>query len=169
MSTVTKPIMLDETGQDIAGYLGTIAQNVGFLKGDPGQDGLTTSVTVNGETITQVGGNINIGTVIRQHQDISGKLDKPTLKTSMDSVATANTQYYLGVQTAVNIVLPSNAETGQQISAVWYNGATAATLSITGTMLDCDYAPSANSRSEINALWDGTYWAVVTNEQAVTA
>ena len=35
-----------------------------------------TSVTVNGETIQQTDGNIDIGTVLRTHQDISGKLDK---------------------------------------------------------------------------------------------
>ena len=42
-----------------------------------------------------------------------------------------------------------------------------ATLSITGTMLDFDFVPSANTRSEINALWDGRYWAVLGNEIAV--
>ena len=100
--------------------------------------------------------------------ELDAKADKPTIKTAMDSVAAVNTQYFLGTQSAVSIVLPSNAEVGSQLSAVWYNGATAATLSVTGTVLTVDYTPSANSRSEINALWDGTYWAVVTNEQAVT-
>ena len=155
-------------------------------QGPKGDDGLTTSVTVNGETFTQSGGNINLGTVLRSHQSLSAyrtsaaqdvidatKADKPTIKTTMDAVATVNTQYFLGTQSAVSITLPSNAAVGSQISAVWYNGATAATLTIQGStgapVLDHGYSPSANSRSEINALWDGTYWAVVTNEQAVTA
>ena len=99
--------------------------------------------------------------------EFDGKADKPIIKTTMDSVAVAGAQYYLGEQSEVSIVLPSDASVGDQITAVWYNGATAATFSITGTMLDVDYTPSASSRSEINALWDGTYWAVVTNEQAV--
>lgn len=110
-----------------------------------------------------------LGYTPADEDELDAKADKPVIKTVMDSVATVNTQYYLGTQSAVSIALPSNAAAGDQITAVWYNGATAATLSITGTMLDCDYAPSANSRSEINALWDGTYWAVVTNEQAVTS
>ena len=97
------------------------------------------------------------------------KADKPTIKSTMDAVAVANTQYFLGTQSAVSIVLPTNAAQGEQISVVWYNGATAATLSVTGTVLTVDYAPTANSRSEVNAMWDGTYWCVVTNEQAVTA
>lgn len=99
----------------------------------------------------------------------TAKMDRYSIKPVMDSVATPHTQYYLGEQTAVEIVLPDTAEVGQIISVSWYNGITAATLSITGTMLDFDFAPSANARSEINALWDGTYWAVIGNEMAVVA
>ena len=98
---------------------------------------------------------------------VSEKMDSYTIKTVMDSVATPHTQYYLGNQTAVDIVLPDTADAGQIITVCWYNGETAATLSITGTMLDFDYTPGANSRSEINALWDGLNWAVLGNEMAV--
>ena len=98
---------------------------------------------------------------------IAAKMDSYTVKTVMDSVATPHTQYYLGNQTAVDIVLPDTSNVGQIIMVCWYNGDTAATLSITGTMLSFDYTPSANTRSEINALWDGTYWAVLGNEMAV--
>ena len=98
---------------------------------------------------------------------IAAKMDSYTIKTVMDSVATPHTQYYLGNQTTVDIVLPDSADVGQIIMVCWYNGDTAATLSITGTMLSFDYTPSANTRSEINALWDGTYWAVLGNKMAV--
>ena len=98
---------------------------------------------------------------------IAAKMDSYTIKTAMDSVATPHTQYYLGNQTTVDIVLPDSANVGQIITVCWYNGDTAATLSITGTMLSFDYTPSANTRSEINALWDGTYWSVLGNEMAV--
>ena len=98
---------------------------------------------------------------------IAAKMDSYAIKTVMDSVATPHTQYYLGSQTTVDIVLPDTADVGQIIMVCWYNGDTAATLSITGTMLSFDYTPSANTRSEINALWDGTYWAVLGNEMAV--
>ena len=98
---------------------------------------------------------------------IAAKMDSYTIKTVMDSVATPHTQYYLGNQTAVDIVLPDTANVGQIIAVCWYNGDTAATLSITGTMLSFDYTPSANTRSEINALWDGVYWAVLGTEMAV--
>ena len=98
---------------------------------------------------------------------LAKKQDKPDIRTALDNVAVAGAQYYLGEQTEVHIVLPDDADVGQIVLVSWYNGDTAATLSITGTMLSFDYTPSANTRSEINALWDGTYWAVLGNEIAV--
>lgn len=98
---------------------------------------------------------------------LAKKQDKPSIRTALDDVAVAGAQYYLGEQTEVSIVLPADADVGQIVLVSWYNGDTAATLSITGTMLSFDYTPSANTRSEINALWDGRYWAVLGNEIAV--
>ena len=101
-----------------------------------------------------------------EKQKAWGKLAmiKPEL---FDGIAIAGAQYYLGERKTVSIVLPDNAGIGQMITVCWYNGDTAATLSITGTMLEFDFTPSANTRSEINALWDGRYWAVLGNEIAV--
>ena len=98
---------------------------------------------------------------------LAKKQDKPDIRTALDDVAVAGAQYYLGDQTDVSIVLPADADVGQIVLVSWYNGDTAATLSITGTMLDFDFVPSANTRSEINALWDGRYWAVLGNKIAV--
>ena len=101
--------------------------------------------------------------------DIVNELNNrfPSIKTVMDEVAVASTQYYLGEVTELNITLPEDAEIGQEIIVSWYNGETASTLAIDGTMLEFDYIPSANSRSEISCLWDGRYWAVIGNEMAV--
>lgn len=98
---------------------------------------------------------------------LAKKQDKPDIRAALDDVSIAGAQYYLGVQTDIAIVLPDDAAVGQMVLVSWYNGDTAATLSITGTMLDFDFTPSANTRSEINALWDGRYWAVLGNEMAV--
>lgn len=46
-------------------------QGIQGVKGDKGDDGLTTSVTVNGETFTQSSGDINLGTLLRQHQSLA--------------------------------------------------------------------------------------------------
>ena len=150
------------------------------LRGEPGADGHTPEYGVDYGTPEQISGIAQSASEILQPDinqikddianvqlAVSEKMDSYTIKTVMDSVATPHTQYYLGNQAAVDIVFPDTANAGQIITVCWYNGETAATLSITGTMLDFDFTPSANTRSEINALWDGTYWAVLGNKMAV--
>ena len=90
-----------------------------------------------------------------------------SIKTAMDDIAVAGAIYLLGEQSEVFITLPEDALPGQTVSVSWYNGDTAATFILAGNTLDFDFTPSANSRSEINALWDGTYWAVLGNELAL--
>ena len=153
------------------------AKASGEFDGAPGADGHTPEYGVDYGTPDQIAGISNQAAEILQPEvnqlknDLTdlqtAKMERYTIKTVMDSVATPHTQYYLGNKTAVDIVLPDSADVGQIIMVCWYNGDTAATLSITGTMLSFDYTPSANTRSEINALWDGTYWAVLGNEIAV--
>lgn len=150
------------------------------LRGEPGADGHTPEYGVDYGTPEQISGIAQSASEILQPDinqikddianvqlAVSEKMDSYTIKTVMDSVATPHTQYYLGEKSTVSIVLPDAAAVGQMVLVGWYNGDTAATLSITGTMLDFDFAPSANTRSEINALWDGRYWAVLGNEIAV--
>ena len=90
-----------------------------------------------------------------------------SIKTVMDEIAVAGVNYFLGEVTELNITLPNDALMGQEITVSWYNSETPSTLVIDGTMLEFDYTPSANSRSEISCLWDGRYWAVIGNEMAV--
>ena len=153
------------------------AKASGEFDGAPGADGHTPEYGVDYGTPEQIAGISNQAAEILRPEvnqlknDLTdlqtAKMERYTIKIVMDSVATPHTQYYLGNQTTVDIVLPDSADVGQIIMVCWYNGDTAATLSITGTMLSFDYTPSANTRSEINALWDGTYWAVLGNEIAV--
>lgn len=90
-----------------------------------------------------------------------------SIKTEMDNIAVAGTQYYLTEQTELTITLPDDALSGQEITVVWYNGNSAVNLSIDGNILDFDYVPNPNTRSELSCLWDGTYWCLICNEQSV--
>ena len=90
-----------------------------------------------------------------------------SIKTTMDEVTVAGARYLLGYQTEVTVVLPDDALTGQEVTVAFYNGETPATLSIMGNTLDFDFAPTANTRSEISALWDGTCWSVIGMSQNV--
>lgn len=99
--------------------------------------------------------------------DEDGALKAYIVKSTMDSVSVAGAQYYLGAQSAVSITLPSSAEVGQQISVVFYSGETATTLSVDGYIIGDVPTPDTNQRVEVNLLWDGSYWAIVSNVLAV--
>ena len=66
-----------------------------------------------------------------------------SIKSTMDSVAVAGAQYYLGVQSAVSIIMPTDAELGQEIKVFFKSGSTAATL--TCDLDGFDYTPKANT------------------------
>lgn len=110
-------------------------------------------------------------TTASQARDNLGVAEKPAVKTTMDSIATVNTQYYLGTQSAVTISLPTSADTGDLITCVFYSGATATVLTFTGATnrIGDGVVPSDNERVELNILYDGVNWAIVSNQQAVSA
>ena len=144
-------------GPSKAGMPAVAAPAIPLPSGGSGSVAIDSTLTVSGQAADAKA----VGDALAKKQD------KPDIRTALDDVAVAGAQYYLGEQTDVSIVLPADADVGQIVLVSWYNGDTAATLSITGTMLDFDFVPSANTRSEINALWDGTYWAVLGNDMAV--
>lgn len=99
----------------------------------------------------------------------AAEAQKVVVKTEADDVAEAGTQYYLGTQSTVSIVLPQQAEAGDLITCVFYSGATAATLSVTGAFVGALIVPKANERIELNMLYDGENWAIVSNAMGVSA
>ena len=72
--------------------------------------------------------------------------------------------YCLGTIEALSIILPDNANVGEEIAVIWYNAGIPCQLAIEGNTLPFTYSPNANTRSEINALFDGTKWSVLWSE-----
>lgn len=70
-----------------------------------------------------------------------------SIKTSMDDVAVAGAKYFLGEQTALSITMPTDAQTGQEITVVFSGGQTACTLAV--DLDDFDFVPKANSMCKI--------------------
>lgn len=149
----------------------TPKKGIDYFDGEKGDDGYTPQKGIDyfdGEDgYTPIKGtdyftNAEIEDIINQ---TVSKLN--VVKTVMDDVAVAGVKYLLGEQTEVSITLPDNALVGKEITVVWYNGDTPATLSITGTVLDFEYIPEANTRSEISCMWDGMYWSIISMSQAV--
>ena len=70
-----------------------------------------------------------------------------SIKTAMDDVAVAGAKYFLGEQTALSITMPTDAQTGQEITVVFSGGQTACTLAV--DLDDFDFVPKANSMCKI--------------------
>lgn len=87
------------------------------------------------------------------------------IKTTMDSVAVCNAQYYLGEQSSVSITMPSSALVGQEILVVFSSGSTPCTL--TCDLQGFSFVPKANKTSYIKfTCVDSTNmnWIVETKE-----
>lgn len=140
---------------DISGYLPD-DENFNFLLTEPG-GALTfkqsdTQLNVPQDltwAVQQSGGGGTWGSITGDIADqtdlkdaLDTKADKPTIKTTMDSVAVVNSQYYLGTQSAVSITMPIDAELGKKIKVFFKSGATACTL--TCNLTGFDYVPKAN-------------------------
>ena len=98
------------------------AKASGEFDGAPGADGHTPEYGVDYGTPEQIAGISNQAAEILQPEvnqlknDLTdlqtAKMERYTIKIVMDSVATPHTQYYLGNQTTVDIVLPDSADVG---------------------------------------------------------
>lgn len=92
------------------------------------------------------------------------------VKTSLDATVQPDTIYCLGERSVVSVALPAvSGNAGKIIDVIFYSGATATTLSITGQTIGEIITPEANTRVEINMLCDGVNWALVTNVLEVSA
>ena len=72
------------SSSDVTTALGYIPYNSSNPNGYTSNIGTITSVKMNGTTISS-SGEADLGTIITQHQDISGKLDKTSVKTTTDT------------------------------------------------------------------------------------
>lgn len=153
MATITKPIILDETGQRMATALETIAQNANAQMGTI-IDGTELPFDPNGKVTIPIATSSQYGVI-----------KKPTIKSTLDSVLVPNTEYYLGTQTLVSLTLPSTGSNGDIITVDFASGSTATTLTISGSVAgDTSFAPSANTLVEMSFKRSGTYWKMLTSE-----
>lgn len=100
--------------------------------------------------------------------DAYGNLCTYVTKSAMDATAAVNTVYILTAPTSITTALPSTATAGQPVTIIWYNGATAVTPTITaatGTLIPYTFTAHANTRCELNAMFDGSKWSVIVTEQ----
>ena len=132
--------------------------------GLPAQDTLYSLPTASAGTL----GGVKVGDGLAIGADGTLTVQRPAIRTVMDAEAVPGTLYTLGEQASVTLALPAEGEAGQMLGVIFYSGATPAALSVTGA-LPFNFAPTANSRVELNALHDGEAWQVLWAEQATEA
>lgn len=117
----------------------TVPTKVSELTNDSGYTtnaGTITGITMNGAS-KGTSGVVNLGTVITAHQDISGKADKPTVK-SATLAANATSVTFTGIPTSGNNMIDFFISDGANYTAI--NTATSGQITLT-------YAASSSART----------------------
>ncbi len=106
--------------------------------------------------INQRAGNylpITVGTL-----DYAVRSVLPKTADTIPSTLIANTEYYAGELATVSFALPTTGKLGQYCFVKFDSGATATTLSVTGSYAGDIPTPIANKTYEIIATWNGSKW-----------
>lgn len=82
----------------------------------------------------------------------------PKTADTIPSTLVANTEYYAGELAMVSFALPTTGKLGQYCFVKFDSGATATTLSVTGSYAGDIPTPVANKTYEIIATWNGSEW-----------
>ncbi len=100
-------------------------------------------------------------------QEIARLIDTHAVKTALDAELKANTEYYIGTQTAVELVYPQRGNAGDSIYVNFKSGETATTLTSSSCIALEKFVPNINSICEIHAVFDGTNWVCLTTQTEV--
>lgn len=82
----------------------------------------------------------------------------PKTADTIPSTLVANTEYYAGELATVSFALPTTGKLGQYCFVKFDSGATATTLTVTGSYAGDIPTPIANKTYEILATWNGSKW-----------
>lgn len=82
----------------------------------------------------------------------------PKTADTIPSTLVANTEYYAGELAMVSFALPTTGKLGQYCFVKFDSGATATTLTVTGSYAGDIPTPVANKTYEILATWNGSKW-----------
>ena len=82
----------------------------------------------------------------------------PKTADTIPATLVANTEYYAGELATVSFALPTTGKLGQYCFIKFGSGATATTLTVTGSYVGDIPTPIANKTYEILATWNGSEW-----------
>lgn len=136
-------------------------------KGYTTNTGTITSVKMNGSTVAS-SGEVDLGTVITSHQDITGKEDKLTIVSSptisSNTLQAEISKYYVLTNVSTLTITLPTPTSGKVETIVFFvgTGSSFSQLSFPSTVYKQKDMPTleASKYYEINALWNGTAWCI---------
>lgn len=100
----------------------------------------------------------NYTVIVPSNLDYAVRSVLPKTADTIPSTLVANTEYYAGELAAVSFALPTTGKLGQYCFIKFGSGATATTLTVTGSYVGDIPTPIANKTYEILATWNGSEW-----------
>lgn len=95
-------------------------------------------------------------------QEIARLIGTHAVKTALDAELKANTEYYIGTQTAVKLVYPQSGNAGDSIYVNFTGASSGASLTAKNCVGLADFQPQSGYVCEIHAQYDGSRWVCLT-------
>ncbi len=95
-------------------------------------------------------------------QEIARLIGTQTVKTALDAELKANTEYYIGTQTAVKLVYPQSGNAGDSIYVNFTGASSGTRLTAKNCVGLADFQPQSGYVCEIHAQYDGSRWVCLT-------
>lgn len=120
------------------------------------KDGGIETVKATEEQIDQKTANYTV--IVPSNLDYAVRSVLPKTADTIPATLVANTEYYAGELATVSFALPTTGKLGQYCFVKFDSGATATTLTVTGSYAGDIPTPVANKTYEIIATWNGSKW-----------
>lgn len=103
------------------------------------------------------------------HEDIRTSISNitPSIQTTLNGTCNANTKYYLGEVSTLNLTLPDEPSINDEIYISFYNPTSTATIISINDFYNGSIDNTEGYHGEIDLLYDGTIWNVAYIEQEV--
>ena len=134
------------------------------LTAERNSEGVTISITDKDKTVSTY--NIFDGSdyvlTDDDKQEIAGLAGTHAVKTALDAELRANTEYYIGTQTAVKLVYPQSGNAGDSIYVNFTGASSGTSLTAKNCVGLADFQPQSGYVCEIHAQYDGSRWVCLT-------
>ena len=170
---ITNSINIDSTAKPYASELTQAIEQ--FIAATKSLDNIALTAERNSEgvtiSITDKDNNTSVYNVFdgsdyvltdNDKQEIARLIGTHAVKTALDAELKANTEYYIGTQTAVKLVYPQSGNAGDSIYVNFTGASSGTSLTAKNCVGLADFQPQSGYVCEIHAQYDGSRWVCLT-------